>query len=134
MATAGETRERSASAGERWYARLACDQAVEHGHHAGRYRAFQRSRQTARIVTARIVMFVLGLARGQSWTMLFNTAVALAIAAIPLAPSTARYRSADRWAAGLAFLAAVVLLLGWEAGKWIARRITPAQRPAGPAG
>jgi Ca2+-transporting ATPase len=32
-----------------------------------------------------IVMFALGLARGQSWTMLFNTAVALAIAAIPLA-------------------------------------------------
>jgi magnesium-transporting ATPase (P-type) len=28
----------------------------------------------------------------------------------------------------LAFLAAVVLLLGWEAGKWIARRRTPAQR------
>jgi Ca2+-transporting ATPase len=32
-----------------------------------------------------IVMFALGLVRGQSWTMLFNTAVALAIAAIPLA-------------------------------------------------
>ena len=32
-----------------------------------------------------IVMFALGLSRGQSWTMLFNTAVALAIAAIPLA-------------------------------------------------
>jgi Ca2+-transporting ATPase len=32
-----------------------------------------------------IVMFVLGLSRGQSWTMLFTTAVALAIAAIPLA-------------------------------------------------
>jgi len=32
-----------------------------------------------------IVMFALGLARGQSWTMLFDTAVALAIAAIPLA-------------------------------------------------
>jgi P-type Ca2+ transporter type 2C len=32
-----------------------------------------------------IVMFGLGLARGQSWKMLFDTAVALAIAAIPLA-------------------------------------------------
>ena len=32
-----------------------------------------------------IVMFALGLSRGQSWTVLFNTAVALAIAAIPLA-------------------------------------------------
>jgi Ca2+-transporting ATPase len=32
-----------------------------------------------------IVMFALGLSRGQSWTTLFNTAVALAIAAIPLA-------------------------------------------------
>jgi P-type Ca2+ transporter type 2C len=32
-----------------------------------------------------IVMFALGLSRGQSWTMLFDTAVALAIAAIPLA-------------------------------------------------
>jgi Ca2+-transporting ATPase len=32
-----------------------------------------------------IIMFALGLYRGQSWTMLFNTAVALAIAAIPLA-------------------------------------------------
>jgi P-type Ca2+ transporter type 2C len=32
-----------------------------------------------------IVMFALGLARGQSWKMLFDTAVALAIAAIPLA-------------------------------------------------
>jgi len=32
-----------------------------------------------------IVMFSLGLSRGQSWTMLFTTAVALAIAAIPLA-------------------------------------------------
>jgi P-type Ca2+ transporter type 2C len=32
-----------------------------------------------------IVMFALGLSRGQSWTMLFTTAVALAIAAIPLA-------------------------------------------------
>jgi P-type Ca2+ transporter type 2C len=32
-----------------------------------------------------IVMFALGLARGQSWTTLFDTAVALAIAAIPLA-------------------------------------------------
>ena len=32
-----------------------------------------------------IVMFVLGLSRGQSWKTLFNTAVALAIAAIPLA-------------------------------------------------
>ena len=34
---------------------------------------------------------------------------------------------------GLAFLAAVVLLLGWEAGKWIARRRTHAKRAAGPA-
>jgi Ca2+-transporting ATPase len=32
-----------------------------------------------------VIMFALGLYRGQSWTMLFNTAVALAIAAIPLA-------------------------------------------------
>jgi Ca2+-transporting ATPase len=32
-----------------------------------------------------VVMFALGLARGQSWKMLFDTAVALAIAAIPLA-------------------------------------------------
>ncbi len=32
-----------------------------------------------------IVMFALGLNRGQSWSTLFNTAVALAIAAIPLA-------------------------------------------------
>ena len=32
-----------------------------------------------------IVMFALGLSRGQSWTTLFDTAVALAIAAIPLA-------------------------------------------------
>ena len=32
-----------------------------------------------------VVMFVLGLSRGQSWKTLFNTAVALAIAAIPLA-------------------------------------------------
>ena len=32
-----------------------------------------------------IVMFALGLSRGQSWTVLFNTAVALAITAISLA-------------------------------------------------
>jgi Ca2+-transporting ATPase len=32
-----------------------------------------------------LVMFALGLSRGQSWTKLFDTAVALAIAAIPLA-------------------------------------------------
>ena len=32
-----------------------------------------------------VVMFALGLSRGQSWKMLFDTAVALAIAAIPLA-------------------------------------------------
>ncbi|HXZ73242.1 MAG TPA: HAD-IC family P-type ATPase, partial [Streptosporangiaceae bacterium] len=32
-----------------------------------------------------IIMFVLGLYRGQSWKVLFDTAVALAIAAIPLA-------------------------------------------------
>ncbi len=32
-----------------------------------------------------LIMFALGLARGQSWQTLFNTAVALAIAAIPLA-------------------------------------------------
>jgi P-type Ca2+ transporter type 2C len=31
----------------------------------------------------------------------------------------------------LAFLAAVVLLLGWEAGKWTARRITSARRATG---
>jgi P-type Ca2+ transporter type 2C len=40
--------------------------------------------------------------------------------------------TARQW--GLAFLAAVVLLLAWEAGKWIARRRTPAQRPTVPAG
>jgi Ca2+-transporting ATPase len=40
--------------------------------------------------------------------------------------------TARQW--GLALLAAVVLLLGWEAGKWIARRGTPAQRPAVSAG
>ena len=32
-----------------------------------------------------IVMFALGLSRGQAWTTLFDTAVAPAIAAIPLA-------------------------------------------------
>jgi P-type Ca2+ transporter type 2C len=32
-----------------------------------------------------VIMFALGLYRGQSWSMLFSTAVALAIAAIPLA-------------------------------------------------
>jgi P-type Ca2+ transporter type 2C len=32
-----------------------------------------------------VIMFALGLSRNQSWTTLFNTAVALAIAAIPLA-------------------------------------------------
>jgi len=32
-----------------------------------------------------VVMFALGLARGQSWTTLFDAAVALAIAAILLA-------------------------------------------------
>ena len=35
-----------------------------------------------------VIMFALGLHRGQSWTTLFNTAVALAIAAIPLALPT----------------------------------------------
>jgi len=35
-----------------------------------------------------IIMFALGIYRGQSWVMLFNTAVALAIAAIPLALPT----------------------------------------------
>ena len=40
--------------------------------------------------------------------------------------------TARQW--GLALLAALVLLLGWEAGKWIARRRTPAQRPAVSAG
>ena len=40
--------------------------------------------------------------------------------------------TARQW--GLALLAAVVLLLGWEAGKWIARRRTPAQRPTVSAG
>ena len=40
--------------------------------------------------------------------------------------------TARQW--GLALLAAVVLLLGWEAGKWIARRRAPAQRPTVPAG
>src|SRR5207245_1115414 len=32
-----------------------------------------------------LIMFALGLSRGQAWSTLFNTAVALAIAAIPLA-------------------------------------------------
>ena len=32
-----------------------------------------------------VIMFALGLSRGQSWTVLFDTAIALAIAAIPLA-------------------------------------------------
>jgi P-type Ca2+ transporter type 2C len=39
--------------------------------------------------------------------------------------------TAAQW--GFAFLAAVVLLLGWEAGKWIARRRVRAQRATGPA-
>jgi len=34
---------------------------------------------------------------------------------------------------GLALLAAVVLLLGWEAGKWIVRRTTHTKRAAVPA-
>jgi Ca2+-transporting ATPase len=34
---------------------------------------------------------------------------------------------------GLALLAAVALLLGWEAGKWIARRTIRARRAAAPA-
>ena len=38
--------------------------------------------------------------------------------------------TAGQW--GLALLSAVVLLLGWEAGKWIARRRTPAKRAAAP--
>jgi hypothetical protein len=39
--------------------------------------------------------------------------------------------TAGQW--GLALLAAVVLLLGWEAGKWIARRTTLAKRATVPA-
>ena len=39
--------------------------------------------------------------------------------------------TAGQW--GLAFLAAVVLLLSWEAGKWIARRTAPAKRATVPA-
>jgi len=39
--------------------------------------------------------------------------------------------TAAQW--GFAFLAAVVLLLGWEAGKLIARRTAVAGRPAGSA-
>jgi len=39
--------------------------------------------------------------------------------------------TAAQW--GFAFLAAVVLLIGWEAGKWIARRKTPAKRATTPA-
>ena len=39
--------------------------------------------------------------------------------------------TAAQW--GFAFLAAVVLLLGWEAGKWIARRRTRAERATVPA-
>jgi len=38
--------------------------------------------------------------------------------------------TAAQW--GFAFLAAVVLLLGWEAGKWIARRSTQAKRATVP--
>ena len=38
--------------------------------------------------------------------------------------------TAAQW--GFALLAAVVLLLGWEGGKWIARRRTPAKRATGP--
>jgi Ca2+-transporting ATPase len=38
--------------------------------------------------------------------------------------------TARQW--GLGLLAAVVLLLGWEAGKWIARRTMAAERPAVP--
>ena len=49
----------------------------------------QMNRLTLWIVAAAgltmIVMFAFGLSRGQSWTTLFDTAVALAIAAIPLA-------------------------------------------------
>ena len=37
--------------------------------------------------------------------------------------------TAAQW--GLGLLAAVVLLLGWEAGKWIARRRTRAERARG---
>ena len=39
--------------------------------------------------------------------------------------------TAAQW--GFAFLAAVVLLLGWEGGKWIARRRARAHRATGPA-
>ena len=39
--------------------------------------------------------------------------------------------TAAQW--GFAFLAAVVLLVGWEAGKWIARRRSQAKRATGPA-
>ena len=39
--------------------------------------------------------------------------------------------TAAQW--GFAFLAAVVLLLGWEAGKWIARRRASAKRATGPS-
>jgi Ca2+-transporting ATPase len=39
--------------------------------------------------------------------------------------------TARQWGTGL--LAAVVLLLGWEAGKWIARRATVSQTVAAPA-
>jgi Ca2+-transporting ATPase len=38
--------------------------------------------------------------------------------------------TARQW--GLGLLAAVVLLLGWEAGKWIARRTTATEHPAVP--
>jgi hypothetical protein len=43
---------------------------------------------------------------------------------------TARLTAAQ-W--GFAALAAVVLLLGWEAGKWIARRTIRAKRATVPA-
>jgi Ca2+-transporting ATPase len=39
--------------------------------------------------------------------------------------------TAGQW--GLGFLAAVVLLLGWEVGKWIARRTASAKRAAASA-
>jgi len=44
-----------------------------------------------------------------------------------------RRRPADRRAVGLALLAGVMLLLGWEAGMWIALRTIRAKRATVPA-
>ena len=91
MATAEVIRERSASAGERWYALGPEDVA-------GRSR-----RGVPPITQADFMQRLLGTTQ----------------------------LTAAQW--GLALLAAVVLLLGWEAWKWIARRrARPSERPCRP--